>query len=1418
MSIQAGRSIGIALLMAAAMLAALFAMGVFTPSGVSGHNAATANVDIRFGFDDQNLDSNPNDNNRARNAYEWVIDEGETDATFDGIALINNAMGDVLLNHRAGGTAPNDHPRIQVTVDSVTGFTGGTDTSAVSTDFVASGTDIIENSGSATLLPNFHINTNTGLLSYDGPKLNFEAPVAELADISADDSTADPPTKGIPGKQLVKLRVTVSATGTAPAVDAVTTPLRNAQTATVVASTLADGLESITSSDDEVTYTTSVDVWVTLRDVNDAPTIDDTTDDGDPSQVITYQIEENTPGRGVDEDNRPHEPQEVARITAEDVDMLAKPRPDGTTFTDTLMWSISGPDSDDFRIAPDPADNTNGNRDAEITYVGDGLNYEDYRQAKCDTTGMGSGTGTTECTDDISLTVTVDDQNGGMVMKKVTIDVRDSGVPEPPMAPMTLMVDRVTGSDTDLVVSWDSPMNPGPTITKYEVQYQAVGATTWTRARSVTIGENHPDTDENALDNDEGRRVKIENLITGTPYVVQVRARNDDTPARSPDEGGASSWSASSDEIEPAGTPTMPLNVDVVSGNRELAVTWATPTDNGGLPITGYEVRHQATGFDVWVSTTVAANVDSHTIVSLVNGTSYQVQVRAQNAVGNGALSSPIARTPVGGASSPVNLTLSPSQSNVLVNWTEPANNGGQPITGYDVRYRFGSADYGDAVTVTGTSHEIMFPTHTSPRTITVEVSANNGTAHTGSPATQQARIPSAPAGLLPGTNKLPTDFEAVSSDIPGAGVRVTLKAMLTKSLDERIAIKLDKFGLPSSIEANRVTIRSNDGQAHFQANPTDVTVSGSTVTLVLGSPLTGVSDSTQTLSGLLGDKVTTITIQQSAGITNPTEAKTYDLEVGGNTTTNKATVNRKITVKPDSGPRGTEITVTGKGFASGDAQVLLIKKAANVNVGDPVAITDGAFELVIETGTSFDAGSNTINASDSAGNMATNGAMFEIKPKITVSPADVAIAQKLTITLSDWPHGKVDTVQFAGVTGRTTPTTSTYDADDKSGKVEVTVPQGTRRGQVNVDLYVGKAKQGTAIAMVGTLGLSVSPSASVVPGQSVTITGSDFGKAVDVSSVKIGGKAATVPSDARSTSTGRVSVTVDVPLTVGHGDKEIEVMIGSMTGVGTLTVVKPAITVAPEESLPGSIIAVTGTGFASNGRIEVFYDGGIEAVGRADSGGNVSVRFAVPSGAGIGETNKVKVEVRGTTTINASADHKTPGAMLVLPERGQAGGTITIKGHNFAPFSTLSEVMIGNQNAKPSPAPETDKNGTFEFEARVPRLAAGSHTVTVKDGSTDENSATETFTVVTTALLYTPEEVFGDLIDAGVLGSVWRYSIDETGSDWDSYDPQFVDEPGINDLEFVSKGDIVWIRVTENVADFQGARLYAGWNLITLE
>lgn len=103
---------------------------------------------------------------------------------------------------------------------------------------------------------------------------------------------------------------------------------------------------------------------------------------------------------------------------------------------------------------------------------------------------------------------------------------------------------------------------------------------------------------------------------------------------------------AKSQDIEytaPAARPGAPTITSVTPGNAMLTVTWTAPADVGDSAIAGYDVRHKLTSApDIEANWTEAANTGddlSHTIGSLTNGTSYDVQVRASNAAGEGAWS-----------------------------------------------------------------------------------------------------------------------------------------------------------------------------------------------------------------------------------------------------------------------------------------------------------------------------------------------------------------------------------------------------------------------------------------------------------------------------------------------------------------------------------------------------------------------------------------------------------------------------------------------------------------------------------------------------------------------------------------------------------------------------------------------------------
>lgn len=165
---------------------------------------------------------------------------------------------------------------------------------------------------------------------------------------------------------------------------------------------------------------------------------------------------------------------------------------------------------------------------------------------------------------------------------------------------------------------------------------------------------------------------------------------------------------------------------------------------------------------------------------------------------------------------------------------------------------------------------------------------------------------------------------------------------------------------------------------------------------------------------------------------------------------------------------------------------------------------------------------------------------------------------------------------------------------------------------------------------------------------------------------------------------------------------------------------------------------------------------------------------------------------------------------MIVLTEEALVGGRVTISGSNFAALSPLTVKIVGTFTVTPAPTPETDENGAFEVNVRVPYLEAGSYTVTVSDSSPSENSATESFSI-DHPVASTPAEVFGVL--GANLMAVWQY--DNATAGWSVYSPRQPSELG--DLASVARGDIVWIEL-EETAEFQGATLNAGWNLVVLK
>ena len=215
--------------------------------------------------------------------------------------------------------------------------------------------------------------------------------------------------------------------------------------------------------------------------------------------------------------------------------------------------------------------------------------------------------------------------------------------------------------DAQVTLTWDAPSSDGGSaILRYEYAIDDSG--TWIDA-GLDLEETVPD------------------LTNVQQYAFEVRAVNSAGP-------GAPARTAAT----PLGMPSVPESLTATGGDGEVVLEWSAPADDGGAPVTGYEYRFAAgtavPGDTPWQS----AGLDLEwTVTGLTNGQQYAFEVRAVNSAGPGAPAR-TAATPLGMPSVPESLTATGGDGEVVLEWTEPADDGGSPVTGYGYRYAAGQA------------------------------------------------------------------------------------------------------------------------------------------------------------------------------------------------------------------------------------------------------------------------------------------------------------------------------------------------------------------------------------------------------------------------------------------------------------------------------------------------------------------------------------------------------------------------------------------------------------------------------------------------------------------------------------------------------------------------------------------------------
>ena len=320
--------------------------------------------------------------------------------------------------------------------------------------------------------------------------------------------------------------------------------------------------------------------------------------------------------------------------------------------------------------SPDPVTPTRGDREVELAWAAPAANGSaitgytvSYRRA--------TDAAWTSLTPTTATSATVTGLTNG-VSYQFTVSATNAAGPSvesnivsavPAKAATAPVITAEAPSDGGASISYDPPADAGGyPVDGYEVEYREVGATTW---------------------ESNGSTASVSGLDNGVAVEFRIRAITEFGP-------GAWAYSAA---ITPAGLPFAPGLPGAASGDDQVVVTWGAAGGNGSS-IDEYQVRYSVVGGSDPV-TIDSGLVLTTTVTGLVNGTSYQFEVRAHSATGWSAWSAVAYATPGAVPSAPTTLAVTGGNGALALSWALPSDIGGHTPDDYAVEYRVtGATDW----------------------------------------------------------------------------------------------------------------------------------------------------------------------------------------------------------------------------------------------------------------------------------------------------------------------------------------------------------------------------------------------------------------------------------------------------------------------------------------------------------------------------------------------------------------------------------------------------------------------------------------------------------------------------------------------------------------------------------------------------
>jgi formylglycine-generating enzyme required for sulfatase activity len=247
----------------------------------------------------------------------------------------------------------------------------------------------------------------------------------------------------------------------------------------------------------------------------------------------------------------------------------------------------------------------------------------------------------------------------------------------------------------------------------------------------------------------------VPNLDAGLSYDVKIQALN--------------GWGLSVPYSElSVSIPYVPGISSTISGNGSVSVAWTGLVGDSGSPITDYIIQYSSNGGLSWTPFSDGkSTLTTATVTGLANGTSYVFHVAAVNDAGTGSWSvNSSAVIPCTVPAAPANVIGTPGNSQVLLTWTAPLDNGGSPSTDYVIQHSStGTAPWTTLLSAsTATSATVTGLTNGTSYVFRVAAVNAAGTGTSSIPVTVIPRtVPAAPISLIgtPGNGQVSLSWTA---------------------------------------------------------------------------------------------------------------------------------------------------------------------------------------------------------------------------------------------------------------------------------------------------------------------------------------------------------------------------------------------------------------------------------------------------------------------------------------------------------------------------------------------------------------------------------------------------------------------------------------------------------------------------------